>query len=46
MGGHDHHHGPPYKVPSASIYKVADAPPLLEVEKSLARQGLKDPWLR
>lgn len=44
MGGHDHHHEP-YKVPSYKIYKI-DAPELVEVEKSLARQGLKDPWLR
>lgn len=46
-GGHDHHHhGPPYKVPDASIYKVSDAPELVEVERALARRGLKDPWLR
>lgn len=44
MGGHGHH--APYVVPDASIYKVADVPQLVEVEKSLARQGLKDPWLR
>uniref|UniRef100_A0A182PJE9 Protein aurora borealis n=1 Tax=Anopheles epiroticus TaxID=199890 RepID=A0A182PJE9_9DIPT len=44
--GHGHGHGPPYKVPDASIYKVADAPELVEVERALARRGLKDPWLR
>ncbi|XP_055705042.1 NADH dehydrogenase [ubiquinone] 1 beta subcomplex subunit 3 [Phlebotomus papatasi] len=41
MGGH---HLP--KVPDASIYKVEDVPELLEVQKSLSRQGLRDPWLR
>lgn len=44
MGGHDHHHAP-YKVPDYKIYKV-DAPELVQVERALARQGLKDPWLR
>lgn len=44
MGGHDHHHEP-YKVPSYKIYKI-EAPELVEVQQSLARQGLKDPWLR
>lgn len=46
MGGDHHHHGPPYKVPNASIYKVEDIPQLVEVQKALARRGLKDPWLR
>lgn len=45
MGGHGHHHEP-YKVPSASIYKVEEIPQLMEVKKALERQGLKDPWLR
>lgn len=44
MGGHGHHHEP-YSVPNYKIYKV-EAPQLLEVQQSLARQGLKDPWLR
>lgn len=44
MGGHGH--GEPYKIPDYKIYKVANAPPLLAVEKALAAQGLKDPWLR
>lgn len=44
MGGHGHHD--PYTVPKASIYKVADVPQLAQVEKALARQNLKDPWLR
>lgn len=42
MGGH----GEPYKIPDYKIYKVADIPELLAVEKALAAQGLKDPWLR
>lgn len=46
MGGHGHGHGDPYKVPDASIYKVENAPKLLEVQEALARQGLRDPWLR
>ena len=46
MGGHGHGHGEPYKVPDASKYKVEDVPKLAEVQEALARQGLKDPWLR
>ena len=46
MGGHDHGHHDPYTVPKASTYKVSDAPQLVEVEKALAKRGLKDPWLR
>lgn len=45
MGGHDHHHEP-YKVTDYKMYKVEDAPKLVQVEKALARMGLKDPWLR
>merc|ERR1712179_451561 len=41
MGG-----GVEYKVPDWRIYKVADAPPLIETQKALASHGLKDPWLR
>lgn len=43
MGGH---HGEPYEVPHASAYKVESVPQLVEVKEALARQGLKDPWLR
>jgi len=43
MGGH---HGEPYTVPHASAYKVENVPQLVEVKEALARQGLKDPWLR
>jgi len=47
MGGHDAHgHGPPYVVPDAKIYKVADVPQLLRIQNILASEGLKDPWLR
>lgn len=46
MGGHGHGHHEPYAVPDAKIYKIADAPKLVEVQTALARQGLKDPWLR
>ncbi|XP_073845603.1 NADH dehydrogenase [ubiquinone] 1 beta subcomplex subunit 3 [Musca autumnalis] len=46
MGGHGHGHGAPYKVPDASTYKVEDVPKLVEVREALARQGLRDPWLR
>uniref|UniRef100_U5ERX7 NADH dehydrogenase [ubiquinone] 1 beta subcomplex subunit 3 n=1 Tax=Corethrella appendiculata TaxID=1370023 RepID=U5ERX7_9DIPT len=45
MGGHGHHHHE-YKVPSASIYRVEDAPQLVQVRDALAKRGLKDPWLR
>lgn len=44
MGG-DHHHNS-FKVPDWKIYKVEDAPELMQVKQALARQGLKDPWLR
>ncbi|CAD7089364.1 unnamed protein product [Hermetia illucens] len=43
MGGHHHE---PYKVPDPSIYKVEDVAELKQVKDALARQGLKDPWLR
>lgn len=34
------------KIPDYRIYKVEDAPQLVEVQNKLARHGLKDPWLR
>lgn len=47
MGGGDHHHHhKPYIVPDASIYKIENAPELLRVQEKLAKDGLKDPWLR
>jgi len=33
-------------IPDWKIYKVADCPELLSVEKELAAYGLKSPWLR
>lgn len=45
-GDHGHGHHAPYVIPDYRIYKVADCPKLVAVEKSLAAQGLKDPWLR
>ncbi|KAI9582902.1 NADH dehydrogenase [ubiquinone] 1 beta subcomplex subunit 3 [Glossina fuscipes] len=44
MGAHGH--GEPYKIPDPSIYNVDDIPKLKQVKEALARQGLKDPWLR
>ncbi|XP_058807212.1 NADH dehydrogenase [ubiquinone] 1 beta subcomplex subunit 3 [Phymastichus coffea] len=46
MGGHDHHHVKTPPVPDASIYKVEDYPYLNNIQKRLAKHGLKDPWLR
>lgn len=48
MGGHgDHgHHHAPYSVPKADIYKIENAKEVLEVQKALAKRGLKDPWAR
>lgn len=43
-GGHDHHHK--IEIPDYRIYKVEDCPKLLQVQKNLAKLGLKDPWLR
>lgn len=45
MGGHGHH-SEPYTVPKADIYKVENAPKLVQTRDALARVGLKDPWLR
>lgn len=44
MGG-GHHHSE-FKIPDWRMYKVENCKELLEVEKSLNRIGLKDPWLR
>uniref|UniRef100_D7F2N1 NADH dehydrogenase [ubiquinone] 1 beta subcomplex subunit 3 n=1 Tax=Palaemon varians TaxID=647170 RepID=D7F2N1_PALVA len=35
-----------YKVPDWKIYKVENAPELVNVQRALASHGLKDPWLR
>lgn len=42
----EHHHVGEFKAPDWRIYKVENAPELLEVQEKLARRGLKDPWLR
>ncbi|XP_072948205.1 NADH dehydrogenase [ubiquinone] 1 beta subcomplex subunit 3 [Epargyreus clarus] len=44
MGGHGH--GPPYTVPHYSQFQVQGIPQLEELEKALAKKGLKDPWIR
>ncbi|XP_045505426.1 NADH dehydrogenase [ubiquinone] 1 beta subcomplex subunit 3 [Colias croceus] len=46
MGGHDHGHGPPYTIPHYSQFQIKGIPELEEVEKELAKRGLKDPWIR
>lgn len=46
MGGHDHHHHEPYKVPDYKIYRVEDVPLLMKTKQALEAQGLSDPWLR
>lgn len=43
MGGHKFE---PYKIPDPSIYKIEDVSELKNVQKELAKRGLKDPWLR
>ncbi|XP_063889519.1 NADH dehydrogenase [ubiquinone] 1 beta subcomplex subunit 3-like isoform X1 [Scylla paramamosain] len=40
MGGGD------IKIPDWRIYKVENAPELMQVERALASHGLRDPWLR
>lgn len=45
-GDHGHHHHDPYTVPKANIYKIENAPQVLEVQQALAKRGLKDPWAR
>ena len=44
MGGGGHGHTPP--IPDWKKYKVEDVPQLVEIRNLLAKQGLKDPWLR
>lgn len=44
MGGGHHHNE--FKVPDWRMYKVENCPELMQVQQSLARVGLKDPWLR
>lgn len=44
MGGDHGHHE--LKIPDYRIYKLEDAPKLLNLQRKLASQGLKDPWIR
>lgn len=44
MGGHGH--GTPYTVPHYSQFKIDGIPELEEVQRELAKRGLKDPWIR
>jgi hypothetical protein len=46
MGGHDHGHHAPYKVPDYTIYKTEGVKEIEEVARALQRRGLKDPWAR
>lgn len=45
MGGGEHHHEH-FKIPDWRMYKVENCPELMQVQQSLNRVGLKDPWLR
>lgn len=40
MGGGD------FKIPDWRIYKVENAPELMETQRALASHGLRDPWIR
>lgn len=42
MGGH----GDKWKIPSPDIYKIENYPELKKFQERLAKEGLKDPWLR
>ena len=42
----DFHHVEKFKSPDYKIYKVENAPYLVETQERLAKLGLKDPWLR
>lgn len=46
MGGNDHGHGPPYRVPHYSEFSHKGIPQLEELERALAKKGLCDPWIR
>lgn len=43
MGGHGHE---AYKIPDYKVFQVKGVPQLEELEKALAKKGLKDPWIR
>ncbi|KAK2576306.1 hypothetical protein KPH14_005670 [Odynerus spinipes] len=44
MGGHGHGHG--MEIPSPDRYNLENYPALNKYRERLAREGLKDPWLR
>ncbi|KAM3955805.1 NADH dehydrogenase [ubiquinone] 1 beta subcomplex subunit 3 [Aphomia sociella] len=44
MGGHGHE--PPYKIPPYTQFQIQGIPQLEELEKALAKKGLRDPWIR
>ncbi|XP_014359431.1 NADH dehydrogenase [ubiquinone] 1 beta subcomplex subunit 3 [Papilio machaon] len=43
MGGHG---SEPYKIPDYKQFTIQGIPQLEELEKELAKKGLKDPWIR
>ncbi|KAK2725599.1 NADH dehydrogenase [ubiquinone] 1 beta subcomplex subunit 3-like [Artemia franciscana] len=43
MGGGNHGE---FKIPDWRQYKVENAPELVQLQRALASQGLKDPWIR
>lgn len=45
MGGHGHGHDN-IKIPSPDSYKIENFPILVKFQERLAKEGLKDPWLR
>lgn len=44
MGGHGNGHE--IKIPSPDTYKIENCPDLVKFQERLAKEGLKDPWLR
>lgn len=45
MGGHGHEHDS-VKIPSPDSYKIENFPIIVKFQERLAKEGLKDPWLR
>ncbi|VVC90246.1 unnamed protein product [Leptidea sinapis] len=39
-------HEAPYKVPPYTQFKIEGIPQLEELQRELAKKGLKDPWIR
>lgn len=44
MGGHGCDE--PYKIPDYKQFRIQGIPQLEELERELAKKGLKDPWIR